>query len=169
MLIEDAIPDGVATKLFESLRDQIEWDTQIRARMTASFGEPYVGSGISYARKPMHPLLSSLIVECATLARFEPTNCLLNYYPTGTSGMGFHSDATDNLATGTGIAIFSFGSARTILFRRKAAKTERFEIGLTNGSLLIMSAESQTEWDHSIPATEDPGGRISATFRRIVA
>jgi hypothetical protein len=103
MLIEGAIPAGVATKLFESLRDHIDWDTQIRTRMTASFGEPYVGSGISYARKPMYPLLSSLIVECVTLAQFEPTNCLLNYYPTGTSGKGFQ-DATDNSTPGTGIA-----------------------------------------------------------------
>jgi alkylated DNA repair dioxygenase AlkB len=137
-------------------------------RHSASFGEPYVGSGLSYDYQPMLELLRPLMELCESRAGFVPTNCLLNIYPDGDSRMGFHSDAVHNLALNTGIAIFSLGSARTIALRRKDDRSIRSEIILTKGSLLVMSVAMQHDWEHSIERTDAVGFRISATFRRIV-
>lgn len=166
---KEVLDPQVALALFVALRDGVTWNGEIAARYTASFGEPYVGSGISYDYQPMDELLAPLLAECRQRAGFMPTNCLLNLYQDGSSRMGFHSDATDNLDVSTGIAIISLGSTRTMVFRRKDDRSIRSEIALTNGSLLVMSAAMQRDWEHSIKQTDAVGGRISATFRRIVS
>jgi alkylated DNA repair dioxygenase AlkB len=167
-LEDEVIAPNVATALFSNLREGVTWNTQIATRRTASFGEPYVGSGLSYDYQPMHELLRPLMELCESRAGFVPTNCLLNLYPDGDSRMGFHSDATRNLAHNTGIAIFSLGSDRTMVLRRKSDRSIRSEVLLTNGSLLVMSVAMQRDWEHSIERTDAVGARISATFRHIV-
>jgi alkylated DNA repair dioxygenase AlkB len=99
---------------------------------------------------------------------FEPNNCLANYYPDGTSTMGFHSDSTAELERDTGIAVLSLGAERTITFRRTDDKAVSESYALPSGSLLWMSPEMQAEWRHAILAdSAATTGRISLTFRRI--
>lgn len=99
---------------------------------------------------------------------FLPNNCLLNYYPDGSSSMGFHSDSSDGLAEGTGIAIISLGSVRSILLRNKQSKEIEFAYMLPSGSLLYMTKQIQDQWLHAIPKVSEVGERISLTFRAIV-
>lgn len=106
-----------ASTLFHALTTQITWDERMKSRKTACFGQTYDDSGIAYEEVPMHPLLMPLCHELTATLGFAPPNCLLNYCENGRSSMGFHSDATHNLAEGTGVAILSLGAERVLTFR----------------------------------------------------
>src|SRR5690348_13266228 len=103
--------------LFQSLASQVVWDERLRSRKTASFGKPYNYSGMVYQAVAMHDLLIPLVDRLESLFGLSANNCLLNYYATGQSTMGFHSDANIDLSPGSSVAIVSLGSARTIVFR----------------------------------------------------
>lgn len=154
--------------LYKTLAAEVVWDERIRARKTASFGEPYNYSGMVYETLPMHPLLVPLADRLELRLGFRPNNCLLNCYESGDSTMGFHSDSEEGIAPGTGVAIVSLGAERRITFRSKRDKTEEYSYLLKSGTLLYMPPHIQQEWKHAILKSEDAGGRISLTFRRIL-
>lgn len=154
--------------LFTHLRDTVAWDERMRARKTASFGVSYDYSQIDYPETPMLPSLEPVCRSIETVLGFHPNNCLLNYYLDGSSSMGFHSDSSEELAPGSGVAIVSLGAERPIVYRSKADKSREFSYPLAAGSLLYMSQEMQADWLHAIPKLEGCGERISLTFRHIL-
>jgi alkylated DNA repair dioxygenase AlkB len=162
------LPPGAATALFHSLLTGVTWDERMKARKTACFGQTYDDSGVDYQIVPMHPLLLPLChaIECEL--GFAPTNCLLNYYESGRSTMGFHSDATHNLANGTGVAIVSLGAERNLTFRSKTDQDLLVDFPLPHGSLFYMTQLTQDHWTHAVKRTETDDARISLTFRRIL-
>lgn len=157
-----------ASNLFEVLSQQIEWDERMKARRTACFGQTYDDSGVDYKVVPMHHLLQPLCDRIEETLGFRPTNCLLNYYETGRSTMGFHSDATYNLAEETGVAILSIGAERTLTFRAKADHTQIVNYLLPHGSLFYMSQQTQDGWTHAVKKSDTDDARISLTFRHIL-
>jgi alkylated DNA repair dioxygenase AlkB len=167
-LLADFLSDS--GDLYEDLAASVTWDTRIRARKSASFGLPYNYSGIEWPAAPFPDAVAELFPRIAAEVRFEPNNCLANFYEDGKSTMGFHSDSTEELEPGTGIAILSLGAERTITFRRADDKAVCESHRLPSGSLLWMCSEMQTDWRHAILADEAAtGGRISLTFRRMKA
>jgi hypothetical protein len=165
-LLRDFLPESHA--LYEHLAASVTWDTRIRARKSACFGLPYNYSGIEWPATPFPDAIAPLLARVSAEVRFEPNNCLANFYPDGKSTMGFHSDSTAELEPGTGIAVLSLGAERTITFRRVDDKSVCEHHSLPSGSLLWMSSEMQADWRHAILAEETAtGGRISLTFRRI--
>lgn len=155
------------SSLFITLKNTVTWDERMKARKTASFGVSYDYSQIAYPQTEMLPVLNEVCKLIEQELGFYPNNCLLNYYQDGSSSMGFHSDSSEELALGTGVAIVSLGSVRNIVYRSKANSTE-FSYPLQSGSLLYMSQEMQEHWLHAIPKVENVGERISLTFRKIV-
>lgn len=115
LIREDFLPG--ADELFAALETDVAWETRIKKRKTASFGVPFNYSGITYEYCDMHPLLVPICAKLESEVGFRPNNCLMNYYETGSATMGFHVDATGNLSPGTGVAIVSLGSERSITFR----------------------------------------------------
>ncbi len=167
-LVTDFLPDSHA--LYEHLVAIVVWDTRIRARKSASFGVPYNYSGIEWPHVSIPDAIQPLLTSVTKEIGFEPNNCLANYYPEGKSSMGFHSDSTEALEPGTGIAVVSLGAERTITFHRISDKTVTESYRLSSGSLLWMCPEMQAEWRHAVLADRDvSGGRISLTFRRVKA
>lgn len=162
-LFTDFIPDPQA--LFEGLQQSVQWDERMRARKTASFGAPYDYSQITYPAQPMPEELERLCSLIEQQLGFRPNNCLINYYPDGSSSMGFHSDAKEQMVEGTGVAIVSLGCARPIVYRHKQDRSLEFSYLLGSGSMLYMSDEVQTQWLHAIPKAPDAGERISLSFR----
>jgi alkylated DNA repair dioxygenase AlkB len=165
LLIEAFLPTAEA--LYTLLAAGITWDERMQSRKTATFGHPYNYSGITYEAVPMHPLLVPVVDLLEVRLGFRPNNCLLNFYASGDSTMGFHSDSTEELVPGTGIAIVSLGSERHITFQYKRGQKEEFRYLLKSGSLLYMSPEIQKDWRHGIQKQPETGGRISLTFRQI--
>ena len=154
--------------LYDALVYSILWDQRIRARLAISFGVPYNYSGIEWPENPYPESLVPLLGLVADAVGFRLNNCLAHYYPDGSSTMGYHFDATDELEPGTGIAIVSLGAERVLSFRNERDKRIVEGHRLLNGSLLFMCPEMQTTWKHGIlTAPEVSEGRISLTFRRM--
>lgn len=164
----DYLARSEADALFHALRTQISWDERMKSRKTACFGQTYDDSGIAYEEVPMHPLLVPLCQSLVLRLGFAPTNCLINYYENGRSSMGFHSDATHNLAEDTGVAIISLGAERLLTFRSKATPNQEHAFALPTGSLLYMTQATQDHWMHAIKKTDTDDARISLTFRHIL-
>jgi len=152
--------------LFGELMQEVSWDESMRARKTASFGKPYDYSQMAYETTELLPCL--VLAQELLVARLHVpfNNCLLNLYETGQNTMGFHSDETSNLLRGTGVAIISLGSERTITFR-SVDQNATVEYSLKPGSLLYMGALVQDGWKHSIRKQDGAGPRISLTWRAV--
>jgi len=152
--------------LFAGLMATVSWDASMKARKTASFGKPYDYSQMSYEAMEFLPSLVDVVDRLKARLNVSFNNCLLNLYATGKHTMGFHADETGNLLPGTGVAIVSLGSERTITFR-SMDQTTLIEYGLKPGALLYMNAEVQDNWTHSIRKQEVAEPRISLTWRAI--
>ncbi|MBO9635937.1 MAG: alpha-ketoglutarate-dependent dioxygenase AlkB [Chitinophagaceae bacterium] len=154
-------------KLFDQLYNTVEWDNRMMARKTASYGVAYNYSQMDYPYREFLPELRLVTEKIQENLGFLPNNCLINYYPDGSSKMGFHSDQTDILENDTGIVIVSLGATRILRFRNIANKELLVDYALPAGSLIYMSQELQQHWVHAIPRVDAAGSRMSLTFRRI--
>ncbi|MEM6451898.1 MAG: alpha-ketoglutarate-dependent dioxygenase AlkB [Cyanobacteria bacterium P01_D01_bin.105] len=152
-------------KLFDTLRSTISWEGSMAARRTASFGVPYNYAQMTYPAVPMHPALVPVARQLHSALNIRFNNCLLNFYETGHSKMGFHADDTRDLQPNTGVAIVSLGYPRKITYRSKADKTIQHSIVLPPGSLLYMTNDLQEDWVHAIKRQKNVGPRISLTWR----
>lgn len=171
-----------ADEAFEVLRSQIAWEQgQIRIfgkwvmepRLSAWYGDP--GAAYTYSGKHQEPLawispLSEVkgLVEQAADDRFN--SVLLNLYRFGQDSMGWHSDDEKELGESPMIASLNLGATRKFQLRRKDDKSQKIELELSHGSLLIMAGETQTYWQHQVPKTKkEVGERMNLTFRRIIS
>lgn len=173
---------AAADRLFEALRSQVAWEQgQIRLfgkwvqepRLSAWYGDP--GTTYTYSGKQQHPQtwISPLTdtkaeIETATGGLFN--SVLLNLYRFGQDSMGWHSDDERELGSMPMIASLNLGATRKFQLRRKDDKTEKIELALTHGSLLVMAGETQACWQHQVPKTKkEIGERINLTFRQITS
>lgn len=165
-IVEDFAPQSF--RLFHTLKDSVEWDERMKVRKTASFGVSYDYSGITY---PQTEMCEELVPLCEKIEKefgFSPNNCLINYYPDGNSSLGFHSDSSEELKKGTGVAIVSLGAERAIHYKNIENKSLIIPYNLKSGALLYMGKDVQEEWLHAIPKDEKSGARISLSFREII-
>ncbi|MBC8755216.1 alpha-ketoglutarate-dependent dioxygenase AlkB [Kordia sp. YSTF-M3] len=161
------IADFITTPdvLFKFLKNNVVWDERMSARKTASYGEAYNYSQISYPYQAFTKELEEIIDLIEKTLNFAPNNCLINYYLDGKSSMGFHSDQTDILVENTGVGIVSIGETRILRFRNIKDKTIIKDFELPSGSFIYMTNEVQDEWQHAIPKSDTENGRMSLTFR----
>ncbi len=139
-------------------------------RLTCWFGDvAYVYSGVENRPRPLPPELALLRDRLSELTGVALNSCLANLYRDGTDSMGFHSDDEPELGDRPTICSVSLGARRTFTLRHQASR-ERWTWPLGEGDLLIMSAESQSDYRHAVPKTTRPlGPRINLTFRAMAA
>lgn len=169
-----------ADEYFNRFLHSIEWrhdevvifgKKHITKREVAWYGDlpfSYTYSNTTKSAVPWTAELKELklVVEARTGQTFN--SCLMNLYHDGTEGMSWHSDAEKELKKNGAIASVSFGAERKFTFKHKHTKEKR-AIFLEHGSLLIMKAETQEFWLHSMPpAKQVLTPRINLTFRTIV-
>ncbi|KIG15199.1 Alkylated DNA repair protein [Enhygromyxa salina] len=164
------IPDFISdpAELLRTAINEVAWTQQMRSRQTASLGIPYNYAGASYPEAPWLPAIWDVALAVEARFGFTPTNCLMNYYPTGEHSIGWHTDDVTILAPDTGIAIVSLGETRTL--RLRAGVDPNFEythLPLAAGSLLYMTADLQHTHKHCIKPEPGAGPRISLTFRHL--
>lgn len=167
-------------KYLSQLQEEIEWKADeviiygkkiVTKRLVAWYGDfpfKYHYSNSSKIALPFTPVLNELrtIVEGKTGETYN--SCLLNLYPIGDVGMGWHSDDERELKKNGSIASLSFGEERKFSFKHKEEDL-RFDLRLENGSLLEMKGVIQSHWMHALPASKKIlGPRINLTFRTIV-
>ena len=153
--------------LFTHLDQNVTWDERMHSRKTASFGQAYNYSQIEYPYQSFPNEIENILNLIEAKLGFRPNNCLINYYADGKSTMGWHSDRTDILVEGTGVAIVSIGDTRTLRFREIENKDNKINFPLPAGSLIYMTDEVQEKWHHSIPKSDSVSGRMSLTFRKL--
>jgi alkylated DNA repair dioxygenase AlkB len=163
--IKDVISNP--SELYLKLEEAVHWDDRMKTRKTASYGAAYNYSQMSYPFQEFLPELEELLDILEDNLGFKPNNCLINLYLDGNSTMGWHSDQTDILTEGTGVAIISLGDTRSLRFREIAKKENKINYALPAGSLFYMTSEVQKFWQHSVPKSPESSARMSLTFRSI--
>jgi alkylated DNA repair dioxygenase AlkB len=124
-------------------------------------GQQYLGAGLSSE-------FLELINRINSDFLWLPNSALSNYYRDGNDTMGWHSDNEVELGPLPNLAILSLGESRDLAFRFVGEKTRKLKVSLNSGSLLFMSGDVQSNWQHSLPKRANKGERISCTFRRII-
>jgi len=110
--------------------------------------------------------IEQALAEIGVIASFN--TCLLNYYPSGTDGMGYHADDEKELGHQPVIASLSLGATRKFVFKHKKTQ-DKVELYLESGQLVVMHGDTQTFWKHTITKTKTvDAGRISLTFRHML-
>jgi alkylated DNA repair dioxygenase AlkB len=128
----------------------------------------YTYSRTRFVPHPWTPTLSELrrAVETMCDARFNSVLC--NRYRDGNDAMGWHSDNEPELGDEPVIASLSFGATRRFRLRHRTDASQRLDIDLQSGSLLLMRGATQENYRHDLPRTKRTvGERINLTFRLI--
>lgn len=140
-------------------------------RLTALYGneeKPY-----SYSNIVMHPhhwtsSLEKIKLLVENISNVNFTTVLLNYYRDGNDGNGWHADNEKELGSNPIIASLSLGAERNFQLKHNNDASQKKNIILENGSLLLMKGSTQHFWKHQIPKTKKTiGARINLTFRII--
>ncbi len=144
--------------------------TKKRIAWYADEGKSYTYSGSTFHPDQWNELLLEIKKYVEQYIKFQFNSVLLNEYPNGKVGMGWHSDDEGELGIDPIIASLSFGANRDFIFKHKTDKSfENIKIHLKSGSLLLMLGSTQHHWKHSLPKrlkVREP--RINLTFRKIL-
>lgn len=153
-----------------------------------SYGQPYTYGTGEYARTYVAHDLSPTAEKSGWLV-WEVLNrlngmfddnfdcCFVNGYEHGRQHLGWHSDDSPEMDMDHPIAVVSLGAEREIWFRERPnmlsgdGLDDIHKMPLANGSVLLMKAGMQRDWQHRIPKSprgEDCPPRLSLTFRRLV-
>ena len=136
----------------------------------ADAGKSYTYSGSTFFPTQWNGVLLQLKRRVEEYAKIKFNSVLLNKYPNGGVGMGWHSDDEKELGTDPIIASLSFGANRDFIFKHKTDRSiENVKLHLKSGSLLLMLGSTQHYWKHSLPKrlkVKEP--RINLTFRNII-
>ena len=167
--------------LFNTLRKEIQWQqddiklfgkTYKQPRLTALYAEnekPYSYSNITMYPESFFKELEQVKSDIEEKIAHKFTTCLANLYRTGNDSNGWHSDNEKELGHNPVIASLSLGATRSFQLKHKTDSSQRFNIELPSGSLLIMKGTTQEFWKHQIPKTKKHvGERINLTFRTIL-
>lgn len=169
-----------ANSLFHELLENTPWQQDeitvygkkhLQPRLTALYGNE--GKPYSYSNIIMQPHFWTLslqkiksLVESVSETKF--TTVLLNYYRDGNDGNGWHADNEKELGINPIIASLSLGGERNFQLKHNLDTSQKKNIILENGSLLLMKGTTQHFWKHQVPKTAKPiGSRINLTFRVI--
>ena len=144
--------------------------TKRRIAWYADDGNSYTYSGSTFFPSQWNNVLLQLKEKVENYSEIKFNSVLLNEYPNGEVGMGWHSDDEKELGTDPIIASLSFGANRDFIFKHKTDRSiENVKLHLNSGSLLLMLGSTQHYWKHSLPKrlkVKEP--RINLTFRNII-
>ncbi len=144
--------------------------TKKRIAWYADDGKSYTYSGSTFFPSQWNNVLLQLKEKVENYSEIKFNSVLLNEYPNGEVGMGWHSDDEKELGTDPIIASLSFGANRDFIFKHKTDRSiENVKLHLKSGSLLLMLGSTQHYWKHSLPKrlkVKEP--RINLTFRNII-
>lgn len=169
-----------ADLLFVELLENIPWQQDeitvygkkhLQPRLTALYGNE--GKPYSYSNITMQPLYWTLTLQkikslVENIAETNFTTVLLNYYRDGSDSNGWHADNEKELGANPIIASLSLGTERNFQLRHNTDVSQKKNIILENGSLLLMKGTTQHFWKHQVPKTAKTiGSRINLTFRVI--
>jgi alkylated DNA repair dioxygenase AlkB len=181
---------GVADKWMQRLWAELPWEQRDGAPRRECWFNPFdmpytYGTGEFARTYEAHPL--GLTESCSDMGKvlwylmngistaygacFDC--CFVNGYEHGRQHLGWHADDSPEMEHDHPIAVVSLGSEREIWFRPKGDNSGENVTKqlLGHGSLLVMPAGFQREYQHRIPKSSvaDCGPRLSLTYRKLSA
>lgn len=139
-------------------------------RLTAFYanqGVSYRYSGALHLPSVWTATLDSLREKVSDYCGVCFNSVLLNFYRNGEDAMGWHSDDESCLGPNPVVASLSLGSPRKFRMQHRKDKSQRMELILDSGSLLVMRPPCQADWKHCVPRVKSAESRINLTFRLI--
>ncbi len=180
LLIKDFLSSDEATQLQRMLTETMPWKQETLTiygkehpipRLQAWMGDDniqYRYSGKTFQAERWSGQLKILADKLSTVAATRFNSVLLNLYRDGNDAMGWHSDDEPELGPAPVIASLSLGAERDFAVRRRGSSRQHAVISLPHGSLLIMQAGMQRQWQHSVPRRKTiSDSRINLTFRQV--
>ncbi len=177
----DFMPAHKTGEYFNKLLKSINWKqeeikmygkTYPVPRQTAWYG--YEGFNYSYSGIQCNPepWTQELLDIKKVIEHFLPeqdfNSVLLNLYRNGNDKVSWHADDEKELGKNPVIASVSLGASRRFDLKHKNDKTEKLQLELLTGSLIVMLGELQHNWLHQIPAQKKINQpRINLTYRTI--
>jgi alkylated DNA repair dioxygenase AlkB len=156
------------------VRDGVDWHASRRMMYDREVDVPRLTAGFRLGDQEIPPVLVD-VADRVSAATTTPFNSIgLNLYRDGRDSVAPHNDHLYEIAGGYPIALLSLGATRLMTIRSKSpfasaqGKRRRriFDLDLEEGSLLLMSYETQLHYDHGIPKTRGAlGPRISVALR----
>ena len=167
-------------ELFADLRESVTWKqdeikmfgkVHLVPRLHQWYGDPgtvYRWSGIEMRPEPWTARLEAVRrrVEARAGSRFN--SLLLNLYRNGDDTVGWHADDEPTLGRRPVIASLSLGATRDFVLRPVGGdgRQKKRTLALEHGSLLLMSGDTQSNWQHCVPRRKRvKDARINLTFR----
>ena len=180
-----------ANALYENLLNELPWQsdivtlfgkTHVTTRQIVWMGDhdvSYYYSGqtrraIPWSKQMLHVKRHIEQQLSSSDINVDFNSCLLNHYPSGADGMGYHADNEKELGAQPIIASLSLGARRKFVFKHKTIRQEnkpvKVELYLESGQLIVMHGDTQDFWMHTITKTKTvTSGRISLTFRKVLS
>jgi alkylated DNA repair dioxygenase AlkB len=155
-----------AAAWFSALREDVAWQSERRRMYDRDVDVPRL-----VARYPLDdPGLPAPLAAAAALAsqaaETQFNSVGLNFYRDGRDSVAPHNDHLYEIVAGNPIALISLGATRLMTIRSKKMPRRILDLDLENGSLLLMSYETQKHYDHGIPKTKTRvEARISIALR----
>jgi len=181
---ENCISEAKADGLFNYLVDNLNWQQPAISMYGKQVLIPrkqvymaqskfhYAYSGMALAVEPWDPILEKIAARLTKQFEVPFNAVLVNWYRDGNDSVGWHADDEPELGNNPVIASISLGDER--IFKIKDMKNnEIFTHKLASGSCLLMSENSQSQYQHSLPKMLNANignsvkGRINLTFRYI--
>jgi len=166
--IPGVLSADVARAWFAELREGVPWKSQRRRMYDRDVDVPRLMA--HFRLEPAAERVPDVIraaADTVVAATGVPFNTVgLNFYRDGRDSVAPHNDLLDEIIRGFPIVLLSLGATRRMSIRAKEPPRRALNVDLAEGSLLVMSYETQLHYTHGIPKTADPvGPRISLAFR----
>ncbi|MGB8150136.1 MAG: alpha-ketoglutarate-dependent dioxygenase AlkB [Candidatus Cybelea sp.] len=171
-----------ATTWFDALREGVAWQSERRRMYDRDVDVPRLVARYRLDDPDLPPTLAGA-AERTSQATGTPFNSVgLNYYRDGRDSVAPHNDHLYEIVAEHPIALISLGATRLMTIRSKPnvilspstslrtgsveGRRRILDLNLENGSLLVMSYETQLHYDHGVPKTKNPAdARISIALR----
>ena len=165
------IEEDVSSNLHQYLDKLGPKFNKLKGRSVLTFGEPYPYVG---APKETPDPIPGIIQEIISKINEEYpdsdiNSCLINKYTGSSSYLPVHSDDESVIEPESCIYTVSIGATNNIKFHNKLTR-DTFDLSPKNGSLYVMSRQSQNFWSHEIVQNTELGEtdvRYSLTFRSV--
>lgn len=160
------VDSATATRWFAALREEVPWQGERRRMYDRDVDVPRQHAAYRLGDSALPAALREA-AERVTRAVGAPFNGAgLNLYRDGRDSVAPHNDHLYEIVEGFPIALLTLGSTRRMTIRSKARPRRVLDVDLEPGSLLLMSYDTQLNYDHGVPKTNDSvGERISIAFR----
>ncbi len=163
--LPQAFDPAQCASFFRDLMDAVAWSSEKMRmydklvdvpRLTAWYRDP----------DPLPETLAVIRARVGALLGVRFNAVSLNYYRDGADSVAWHSDHDEDLVADPVVALVSLGAVREMQLRPKVPPRRLLRCDLEPGSILAMSGDVQSYWEHHIPKVARPtSARISVALR----